>query len=89
MNIYDVLSTKYPPLVSIEQLAVMTGIKDRTYRHWLSCGRMPIPVVRLGGSIRFKLLDVANWIDGGQETATRRRGRPTKAEAVARNGGGR
>lgn len=83
MNIYDVLSTQYPPLVSIEQLSAMTGIKDRTYRHWLSCGKMPIPVVRLGGAIRFKLLDVANWIDGQQPSRPARGpGRPRKADQM-------
>lgn len=83
MSTYDLLAKDFPCLVNIEQLQSITGVKDRTFRHWLQKDRMPIPVVRLGGAIRFRLLDVANWIDGGQETASRRRpGRPRKADQV-------
>lgn len=98
MTTYDVLPRDYPPLLSVAQLASITGIHDRTYRDWLRRGTMPVPTLRLGGVLRFRLIDVALWIDaqvsleaqqGIGETPPllprRKRGRPRKAEQMRRH----
>lgn len=98
---YDVLLRDYPPLVSVMQLAAITGIHGRTYRDWMRRGTMPVPILRLGGALRFRLIDVAQWIDGQVSLGAqqgieevggtlpllprRKRGRPKKAESLARD----
>jgi len=97
---YDILSRDYPPLISVSQLASITGINDRTYRDWLRRGTMPVPTLRLGGVLRFRLMDVAQWIDSGAQGTVggsndsippllirRKRGRPTKIEQQQRQQG--
>lgn len=91
---YDVLLRNYPPLVSVLQLASITGINDRTYRDWMRRGTMPVPILRLGGVLRFRLIDVAQWIDGQVSPVAeqgispllppRKRGRPNKEEQMRR-----
>ena len=82
---YDMLSQSYPPLLSLEQLADLAGLAVRTLRNWLTNGQFPLPVVKLGGSVRVRLVDVADWID--RETFDPRRprvGHPTKIEMMKR-----
>lgn len=85
MTTYDILSLSYPDMVSVDQLASITGMSPRTFRSWLRRETMPIPVKRLGGVLRFRLYDVAAWIDGQRfpSLPTRRRpGRPKKADQM-------
>jgi len=96
LNTYELLAKSYPPLVSVSQLASITGINDRTYRDWLRRGTMPVPTLRLGGVLRFRLMDVAQWIDSGAQGTVggstppilprRKRGRPRKTEQMSQQG---
>ena len=80
---YEILSREYPPLLSLAQLADLTGMSVRTFRNWLCGNRMPLPVVRLGGTVRVRLLDVALWIDEGlSKPEKKKRGRPKKTDVV-------
>ena len=78
---YKILAEKYPPLLNLSQLAELTGLAERTFRNWLTNNTMPIPVTRLGGAVRVRLLDVADWVDEGlTKPEKKKRGRPRKTE---------
>jgi hypothetical protein len=85
----EYLSALYPPTVSVEQLAQITCLHAGTIRNQLSGEnpRFPIPSFRQGKKRCFSLVDVAVYLDGlhAQKVAgKRKRGRPRKAEQIAR-----
>lgn len=51
-------------LIPVEQLAEMMNVSTRTVWRLLSAKRIPEPV-RLGGSVRWPLDRVREWIDAG------------------------
>ena len=80
---YEILAQQYPPLLTLKQLAKLTGMSERTFRNWLTNRKMPIPVTRLGGAVRVRLTDVASWVDEGlTEPKEKKRGRPRKTGVV-------
>ena len=85
---YELLGQVYPPLLSLEQLADLAGLAVRTLRNWISAGQFPLPVVKLGGSVRVKLVDVANWIDRETIDPRHKVGRPSKLEVMRKRSRG-
>lgn len=81
---YEVLCLTYPALMTLEQVALETGLAERTLRNWLVMGRFPLPVVRLGKAVRVRTTDLAVWIDEGTSFVQqkRRRGRPKKSDQI-------
>lgn len=69
-------------LISLDELVRATGIKKTTWRHWLQNNQSPIKPLKFGRLLRFRVSDLESMINGGP-APTRRRGRPTKAEAAA------
>ncbi len=72
----------------VNELAAIRGLSKFTIYHWLreSPERLP-SAYRWGGRVVFKREDVEAW--KGKEllpyhTASRKRGRPTKAEEIAK-----
>lgn len=64
-----------PLLVTAPQAARMLGISERTL--WsLTAPRGPIPVVRIGRSVRYSLDDLRVWID--EAKTTNGNGRPSR-----------
>ena len=53
-----------PKLINAEELARMMNISERTLWRLLSGGRLPQPV-RIGRSTRWRLAEVAEWIERG------------------------
>ena len=51
-------------LLTAEDLAQMLKVSERTLWRLLSAGRVPNPV-RIGGSTRWRLVEVQEWIAGG------------------------
>ncbi len=51
-------------LIRIEELADLLSLSKRTVSRMMSSGRMPAPV-RLGGSLRWQIDDVEQWIAKG------------------------
>lgn len=51
-------------LLTAEDLAQMLKVSERTLWRLLSAGRIPNPV-RIGGSTRWRLAEVQEWIAGG------------------------
>ena len=83
LTTHEILSQKYPPLLTLEEMATLTSFAVRTLRNWLSLGQFPVQIVKLRGSLRVRLVDIAEWID--TETFNPRRpnvGRPTKTEMM-------
>lgn len=75
-------------LVTVQEAAEMTSMSIGWWRGALA-GRKPMPpvrIIRIGRVVRLHYEDLVAWIDGGTAAppATRRRGRPTKAEQMAR-----
>jgi excisionase family DNA binding protein len=56
--------TARPLLLSASSLATMLQVSKRTLWRLHSAGRLPHPV-RIGSSVRWKLHDVEEWIEGG------------------------
>lgn len=75
-------------LVTVQEAAEMTSMSIGWWRGALA-GRKPMPpvrIIRIGRVVRLHYGDLVAWIDGGTAPApaTRRPGRPTKAEQMAR-----
>ena len=51
-------------LIRIAELADMLGVTPRTINRMLSSGNL-IPPIRLGGSVRWRLYEVEQWIADG------------------------
>lgn len=73
-------------LIPLKRAAVLMGREPQTIRNQLNLGKCPLEPVRQGRSVFFHAADIARAIDGGRVT-TPRRGRPTKAEQIARQAG--
>lgn len=83
------LHLQYPGAqrLTLAQMAAVTGLSVHTVRKKISQRKFPIPAQRDGGArgrLYFDILDVARHLDKMAGLASRRRGRPTKAEALAR-----
>lgn len=53
-----------PELIDVGKMAYILGIGERTVRRLDTEGRLPIPV-KLGGSIRWRLNEVRQWVRAG------------------------
>ena len=51
-------------LITIEQLSEKLSVKVGTLRQWIFNKQMP--VIRIGGLVRFKESDIESWIQLGQ-----------------------
>ena len=84
-------------LLSVSDLAAVLGLSPQTIYNRRSNGEDLPPAIKCGGQIRFDPDDVAAWFQRNKEQADttlqmepycekprRRRGRPTKAESLAR-----
>lgn len=58
-------------LVTVEELATILSVSQRTVWRLLSAGKIPQPI-RFGGSARWRLTEINSWIEAGcpQETKT-------------------
>jgi excisionase family DNA binding protein len=66
-NPYDDPSLTGVALINAMQLAKLLGISERTLYRLKSTGQLPLPIV-LGGSVRWRLTEVRNWIANGCPT---------------------
>lgn len=89
-SILPFLADRYPFLVSVKQLSIIIGESEQSIRNQLFAGTFPIPSTKRGRLRRFRLLDVAAFLDqpSGHDVlrmaSAPRRGRPTKVELAAR-----
>jgi len=51
-------------MLSVRQVAALLQVSTRTVWRLLSAGTLPSPV-RLGGCVRWRVDDIAGWIDAG------------------------
>lgn len=84
-------TNQLPLLLSIEQVAIVTGFSKDTVKHWVYKDRpapinFPVPV-KPGGNVRFIKEEILAWIDTLKSartspvefiSAARKRGRPRK-----------
>jgi len=83
VDTYELLCSRFPPLITISQLSEITAIPEKSWRNMLSAGQCPLVALRIGRRVRYRLQDVCAWIDnGGVLSPRRRRGRPRKRETL-------
>jgi len=78
-SIIDQILAKYPPLLTIDQLAEIMNFSAKTLRNWISSSECPFPLQRLGRrAVRVQALHLAKWIDSGGSPVPqiRKKGRP-------------
>lgn len=83
----DIIRTMYPDRItlSVEELALLIHMTPPYIRKEVRAGRFLIPWRKIGTRILFPVSAVVTTLDGGDSPPTpRRRGRPTKAESIAR-----
>lgn len=91
LTFLEYLTPLYPPTLSVRQVSEITSETEQTIRNAISLGRYPIPSFKIGSKRVFCLLEVAGYLEAlrtadPSHPANRRpkRGRPTKAEQLAR-----
>jgi predicted DNA-binding transcriptional regulator AlpA len=52
-------------LLSAETVAGLLDISKATFWRWVSAGRVPPPVLRHGGIVRWSHKDITEWIEQG------------------------
>lgn len=85
----DYLSSRYAPMVTVDQLSEITTEHPVTIRKQVSKGIYAIPSLKIRSKRLFRLTDVAAFIDQQYDAANSaakrpKRGRPTKIEQIAR-----
>ncbi|WP_081022067.1 helix-turn-helix domain-containing protein [Pseudomonas coronafaciens] len=69
------LSPSDTDLLTPDQVAATLGLSHRTLAAWRSSRRSPLPYVKVGSRVRYRLKDVSNWLES----------RTHSAPAIARN----
>jgi predicted DNA-binding transcriptional regulator AlpA len=57
-------SYQIDPLLPIAKVAAAYGVSAKTIERWSEAGRIPLPVKRPGGSLAWRLSEVAEHIRG-------------------------
>jgi predicted DNA-binding transcriptional regulator AlpA len=57
-------SEKLPRLLSADAVSALLGVSIGTLAVWRSTRRYPLPFVKIGGLVRYREGDVAEFIDG-------------------------
>jgi excisionase family DNA binding protein len=60
----DTTTAAEPLLIPVEQVGAILNVSTRTVWRLLSTKRLPEPV-RIGGSVRWRLDQVRQWIEAG------------------------
>lgn len=89
MKSIDLLRLQFPGTfyLNLGQVASLTGFAINTIRHRIRARTWPIPAQRESqhGRLYFDIREVAAYLDKRAGSSPRRRGRPTKAEVLARH----
>lgn len=92
MKAIELLRLQYPGtfLLSLAQVSALTGFAVNTVRNRIRARTWPIPCQRESkrGRLYFDIRDVATYLDNRADNSTRRRGRPTKSETIAKSHAG-
>lgn len=91
MSTLDLLATRLPAVVDLRTAARETGFAEQTIRNSLHQGKCPFRGYKDGNRWKFRLQDLANYIDsrckdeesGGMRGPVKL-GRPTKKDQVER-----
>lgn len=82
----DIIQAQYPNriVLSVEELGSLIHMTSPYIRKEVRAGRFFIPWRRIGSRIMFPVSAVVSTLEGGAPPTPHRRGRPTKAESIAR-----
>jgi hypothetical protein len=78
-------------LLSLDLVAKELSVSEKTIRNQMALGGFPIRITRLGRSVRVSVHDLAGFLAGETSAPApekRGRGRPRKAEQLARRAAG-
>jgi predicted DNA-binding transcriptional regulator AlpA len=69
-------------LLKTQETAELLGLSQKTLRFYSSTGGGPLPVVRLGRAVRYRLSDINNLMAGNASPVQEKRGpgRPRKTK---------
>lgn len=67
-------------MMTIKEVAEVTGVPLQTWRGWLCKGIAPVQPVKLNGNLRWRRREIEALVEGGE--AKRGPGRPTKEESM-------
>jgi excisionase family DNA binding protein len=59
--------TKYDPLLSRKEAAEYLGVNERTLANWKCTKRYPLPTVKVGRLVKYRLSALDKFIAGGTE----------------------
>lgn len=62
MNSHD--AGRESRLLRIRDVAALCAVSARRIRRWMEAGLMPRPN-KIGGSLRFSVVEIEKWINGG------------------------
>lgn len=57
------------PLISAAEAANYLGMKAQTLAQWRCAKRHPLPYVKVGRTVRYRLTDIEAWLAGRTVTA--------------------
>lgn len=52
------------PLISAAEAAAYLGMKAQTLAQWRCAKRHPLPYVKVGRTVRYRLADIETWLAG-------------------------
>lgn len=52
-----------PKLLTTDEAAAMLGVKSKTLATWRWTGKVKLPYVKVGDTVRYKLADLEKWIE--------------------------
>ncbi|MEY4533682.1 MAG: Helix-turn-helix domain [Actinomycetota bacterium] len=54
-------------LLTVNEVAVLLGVKPHTLHTWRSLGKETPLAIRIGGLLRYRVSDVLEWVDAQVE----------------------
>lgn len=60
---HTIIPDGFEQMLRTRDITSMIRVHDRTFRRMLSCGKFPMPDVRMGRSMRWYASTVKDWMD--------------------------
>ena len=89
LSFAEYLFNKYPPTITVKQLAEITGENEQTIRNRLSKGTYPLNAIKPFGKVCFLITEVVEMFQKIEAVEVKnikrvKKGRPTKIEQMAK-----
>jgi predicted DNA-binding transcriptional regulator AlpA len=81
MQLISTRGAEMQKMMTIKEVAEVTGVPLQTWRGWLCKGIAPVQPVKLNGNLRWRRREIEALVEG-EEKIRRGPGRPTKEETL-------